>query len=158
MNLARLIVSVVLVMSLGIAGSVFTAPAIESWYAKLEKPFFTPPNWLFAPAWTLLYLLIGITLYICWINGFWKDRKLKFAFFLQLGLNFLWSPLFFGLQNPLLGLADIIALDLAVISTVILLYRHSKIAFLLMLPYLAWILFATLLNFFVVILNPVIGL
>uniref|UniRef100_A0A7C3RD74 Tryptophan-rich sensory protein n=2 Tax=Archaeoglobus fulgidus TaxID=2234 RepID=A0A7C3RD74_ARCFL len=117
-------------------------------------PFFTPPNWLFAPAWTVLYLLIGLVLYICWINGFWNNQKLKFAFFLQLALNFLWSPLFFGLQNPLLGLFDIITLDLAVIATVILLHRHSKLAFLLMLPYLAWILFATLLNFFIIILNP----
>jgi benzodiazapine receptor len=154
MKLVRLLISIVLVMSLGIAGSLFTAPAIGGWYETLKKPLFTPPNWLFAPAWTLLYVLIGITLYICWINGFWRDQKLKFAFFLQLGLNFLWSPLFFGLQNPLLGLVDIIALDLAVIATVGLLFRYSKAASLLMFPYLAWIMFATLLNFFVAILNP----
>lgn len=154
MNFFRLLVSIVVVMLLGIAGSLFTAPAIETWYATLNKPSFTPPNWLFAPAWTLLYFLIGLTLYLCWNNKFWSDQKLKFAFFLQLALNFLWSPLFFGLRSPILGLIDIIALDLAVIATITLLLKHSKIAFLLMFPYLVWILFASVLNYFVYILNP----
>lgn len=79
---------------------------------------------------------------------------LKFAFFLQLFLNLLWSPLFFGLRSPIFGLIDIVALDLAVMATIILLFKHSKIASLLMLPYLAWILFASALNFFIYILNP----
>lgn len=154
MNLFRLLVSVVAVMLLGVSGSLFTAPAIESWYAALNKPSFTPPNWLFASAWTLLYFLIGLTLYLCWNSKFWNDQMLKFAFFLQLFLNLLWSPLFFGLQSPIFGLIDIVALDLAVMATIILLFKHSKIASLLMLPYLAWILFASALNFFIYILNP----
>ncbi len=154
MDLIRLVLSIVFVMFLGIAGSIFTAPAIENWYYTLEKPFFTPPNWLFAPAWTVLYFLIGLTLYICWKNAFWNDKKLKIVFFLQLALNFLWSLLFFGLKSPLLGLIDVIALDLAVIATVILLFKYSRTASLLLIPYMAWIIFASLLNLFVYLLNP----
>lgn len=154
MNFLRLLTSIAVLMVLGIAGSFFTAQSLESWYVKLNKPFFTPPNWLFAPAWTTLYLLIGLTLYLCWENRFWDDKKLKFAFFLQLILNFLWSPLFFGLRSPILGLFDILALDIAVIATIFLLSKHSKTTTLLMLPYLAWILFASVLNLFVFLLNP----
>ncbi len=106
-KLTKLTLSILIVLLIGTAGSFFTSQPIANWYPTLEKPFFTPPNWLFGPAWTLLYTLIGITLFVCWENGFWGDSKLRNIFFLQLGLNFLWSPAFFGLQNPLAGLVDI---------------------------------------------------
>ncbi|MEM2031133.1 MAG: TspO/MBR family protein [Archaeoglobaceae archaeon] len=153
MNAVRLILSLAIVLIIGIAGSYFTSQSVKTWYPTLQKPFFTPPDWLFAPAWTTLYILIGLALYVCWQNSFWKNSRLRFYFFSQLALNFLWSPLFFGLQNPLLGLIDILALDIAVIATISLMLRHSKLATALMLPYLCWILFATALNLAVVILN-----
>lgn len=154
MNIVKLIVSIVIVLILGVSGSYFTMPNIEGWYAGLNKPWFTPPNWLFGPMWTTLYILIGIVLYICWENSFWNNKILMTVFIIQLALNFLWSPLFFGLKNPLLGLLDIIALDIAVIATIILLFSYSKTASILMLPYLAWILTASLLNLYIYILNP----
>ncbi|AAB89774.1 MULTISPECIES: TspO/MBR family protein [Archaeoglobus] len=152
MNILKLVASILAVLAIGFAGSFFTAQSVQTWYAGVEKPFFTPPNWLFGPAWTLLYFLIGIVLYIAWENGFWNDSRVKATFFTQLGLNFLWSILFFGLQNPLAGLVDIIALDIAVILTIVYIYHHSK-ASLLLLPYLGWILFASALNFAIYLLN-----
>ncbi len=153
MNLLRLVASVLLVLLIGVAGSYFTSQSVKTWYPQLQKPSFTPPDWLFAPAWTVLYLLVGLTLYVCWQNNFWNDSKLKFLFFLQLTLNFIWSPLFFGLQSLLLGSIDILLLDIAVIATLILISKHSRLATLLMIPYLFWILFATILNFAIFILN-----
>ncbi len=152
MNVLKLVVSILVVLAIGFAGSFFTAQSVQTWYAGVEKPFFTPPNWLFGPAWTLLYFLIGVVLYVAWENGFWNDSRVKVTFFTQLGLNFLWSPLFFGPQNPLLGLVDILALDFVVILTIVYIYRHSKAA-LLLLPYLGWILFASALNFAIYLLN-----
>lgn len=154
MNLLRLILSIALVLLIGLAGSYFTAQSVKTWYPELKKPFFTPPDWLFAPAWTTLYILIGLALYVCWQNSFWNDSKLKIFFFLQLALNFLWSPLFFALKSPLFGFIDVLALDFAVIATVALMLKHSKVATILMLPYLCWILFATVLNFAVLLMNP----
>ncbi|MFN3383867.1 MAG: TspO/MBR family protein [Archaeoglobaceae archaeon] len=154
MNPYRLVLSIAIVLAIGIAGSYFTSQSVKTWYPELQKPFFTPPDWLFAPAWTMLYILIGLVLYICWQNSFWKDSKLKLFFFLQLALNFLWSPLFFALQSPLLGFIDVLALDIAVIATIALMLKHSKIVTVLMIPYLCWILFASALNFAVLILNP----
>ncbi|MEM2271566.1 MAG: TspO/MBR family protein, partial [Archaeoglobaceae archaeon] len=82
MNAVRLILSLAIVLIIGIAGSYFTSQSVKTWYPTLQKPFFTPPDWLFAPAWTTLYILIGLALYVCWQNGFWKNSRLRFFFFL----------------------------------------------------------------------------
>lgn len=154
-NLPKLIISVVGCELVGILGTPFTIAAIPSWYVTLNKPAFAPPNWLFGPAWTTLYFLMGVAFYLIWKQG-WKKKKVKTAglFFLaQLGLNFLWSPVFFGLRSPVLGLTVIIALWIFIVMTMKKFLPLSKMAFYLLVPYLLWVSFATVLNAAIVILN-----
>ncbi len=139
----------------GVVGAIFTAPNIPTWYAALAKPAFTPPSWLFGPAWTLLYALMGAVAYLVYLrpeNGA-RSRGLR-AFFMQLGLNVLWSVVFFGMQSPGLGLAVIVLLWFCIAATMALFWRVSRRAAWLMLPYLLWVSFAAYLNFGVWILNP----
>lgn len=139
----------------GIAGTPFTLSAIPTWYVYLNKPFFAPPNWIFGPVWTLLYFLMAVSVYLVWKQG-WKRRKVKTAcnyFLLQLALNFLWTPVFFGMRSPVLGLAVIISMWIAVVATMRQFYPLSRPAFYLLIPYLLWVSFATALNAAIVILN-----
>jgi len=139
----------------GFLGSFFTRPAIDGWYAGLKKPVFNPPNWLFAPVWTVLFLLMGISLFLVWSQD-WsrKEVKVSLVFFtLQLLLNFFWSFIFFKLQSPLAALIEIIFLWLAILFTLLNFFQLSKLAGWLLLPYLLWVSFAGLLNFFIVRLN-----
>lgn len=145
MKTKRLIFSILICLLAGAIGSIFTANTIPTWYAGLVKPSFNPPNWIFMPVWTTLYILMGIALYYAW-----KARKI---FYVQLGLNMLWSILFFGLRNPLFALIDIILLWFAIFLTMLNFYKISKKAFYLMVPYLLWVSFAAALNLFIVTLN-----
>jgi translocator protein len=147
----ELIISILICQGVGLLGALFTAPAISSWYSTISKPWFTPPNWLFAPAWTLLYLLMAIALFIIWQKK--EKRRALTIFFIQLFLNFLWSMLFFGLKNPLLAFLDILLLVLTISLTVKIFYSKSKIAAFLLLPYLLWTIYASLLNLGIIILN-----
>ncbi len=137
-------------------GSLFTTSAIDTWYATLQKPFFNPPSWVFGPVWTLLYLLMGISLYIVWITKTDKKTKRKAItfFFIQLALNVLWSILFFGLKSPIAAFIGIIVLWLAILLTIKNFLQISKAAGWLLIAYLAWVSFATILNLSIVILNP----
>jgi len=154
-GIAKLIVSILVCQAAGLIGSVFTIANIPTWYAALEKPFFTPPNWVFAPAWTTLFLLMGIALFIVWNKGLnTKASKIAVSIFaVQLVLNILWSALFFGLQSPFLGFIEIILLWIAILLTIIAFARVSKSAALLLIPYILWVSFASLLNYSVWILN-----
>lgn len=138
----------------GIVGSVFTAPAIKTWYPTLIKPSFNPPNYLFGPVWTILFALMGIALYLVWQakKGKKKAEALK-IFWLQLGLNIAWSVLFFGLHSPLWAFIDILGLWLAIFVSIKKFMRLSPNAAYLLTPYLAWVSFAALLNFAIVRLN-----
>lgn len=141
---------------IGVFGSIFTVPAIDSWYKTLNRPFFTPPDWLFGPAWTLLYLLMGVSLFLVLEKGF-KDKKVKKAayfFLVQLFLNFIWSIIFFGFKSPLFALFEIVILWLFILITIISFSKISKTAAYLMIPYLLWVTFASALNLFIVVLNP----
>jgi translocator protein len=154
-DLPKLIVSVISCEFVGFLGTPFTSFAIPTWYATLNKPFFAPPNWIFGPVWTLLYFLMGLAFYLIWKQG-WQKKKVKDAglFFLaQLALNFIWSPIFFGLKAPLLGLIVIIAMWVLILITMRKFYPLSKLASYLLVPYLLWVSFATLLNAAIVILN-----
>jgi translocator protein len=154
-NAIRLVASVALCELVGGLGSVFTIPSIATWYAGLAKPAFSPPNWLFGPVWTLLYLLMGVALYLVWERGV-RKKGVPVAmgtFGVQLFLNFLWSVLFFGLHSPLYGLICIAFLFAAIVATAAMFFRISRAAGLLMVPYLAWVAFASLLNFYVFVLN-----
>jgi tryptophan-rich sensory protein len=126
-----------------------------TWYATLNKPWFTPPNYVFGPVWTVLYILMGIALYLVVSQG-WEKKPVKTAvllFALQLVANLVWSILFFGMQSPLAGLADIFLLLALIIATIVAFYRVSKPAAMLLVPYLAWVCIATCLNAGVVLLN-----
>ena len=108
----KLIVSILICQGAGVIGALFTSPTISTWYTTIQKPSFNPPNWIFAPAWTLLFLLMGISLYFVWSKG-WEDKKIKIAVFVfgvQLALNIFWSILFFSLQSPLYAFIEIIIL------------------------------------------------
>lgn len=154
-NLPKLITSIIGCQLVGIIGSVFTVSSIPTWYASLNKPWFAPPNWIFGPVWTTLYLMMGISFYLVWIQG-WKKQKVRtagFYFLAQLGLNFIWSPLFFGLQSPLIALVVIVALLVLIVLTMKQFYPLSKPAFYLLVPYLLWVSFATVLNAGIWVLN-----
>jgi benzodiazapine receptor len=154
-NWVKLLISVIGCELVGIAGTPFTMSAIPDWYVTLQKPFFAPPNWLFGPVWTMLYFLMGVSFFLIWKQG-WQKKKIRNAgviFLGQLALNFLWSPVFFGLRAPLLGLIVIVAMWVMILLTIVRFWPLSKTAALLLVPYLLWVSFATLLNGAIVVLN-----
>ncbi len=137
----------------GIVGAVFTAPSIPGWYATLARPNIAPPNWIFAPVWTTLFLLMGIAAFLVWRSGR-TGKKTAFALFaLQLALNALWSFVFFGLHNPGVALVEIVFLWLAILATIVAFARFSRGAAWLLAPYIAWVSFAAYLNYLLWILN-----
>jgi benzodiazapine receptor len=153
-NFKYLIVCLLLPFLAGYLGSAATYPSIPTWYQTLSKPSFNPPNWLFGPVWTLLYFLMGISLYLIVRNGVnQKNKKAVYIFVLQLVLNTLWSIVFFGLHAPLLALIVIIALWYFILKCIILFYPLNKKAAYLLIPYILWVSFASLLNLFIFLLN-----
>ena len=152
-SLERLAVSLAIPQLAGLVGSIFTAPNISAWYSGLEKPWFVPPNWLFAPAWTTLFVLMGLALFIVWEKGGKQSGMACRIFGVQLVLNVLWSILFFGLRSPLLGLAEIIALWAAIAWSIRVFYGIDRRAGYLLVPYIAWVTFAAVLNMWIVLLN-----
>jgi len=148
----KLIVSVVVCLLAGAVGSLFTSSSVSTWYATLAKPSFNPPSWLFGPVWTVLYILMGIALYLAWTKR--KEANGEIAVFTaQLALNMLWSALFFGLRNPSWALIEIIILWVMILVTMMKFYAIEKKAGYLLVPYLLWVSFATVLNVAIVILN-----
>jgi len=137
-NFLKLFTSIMICLGVGFLGSMATAPKIQSWYSTLEKPFFSPPNWLFGPVWTILYLLMGVSLYIVWMKKKKLTDKVFNWFWIQLFLNSLWSWVFFGWENPGLALLVIMTLWWAIVK--------MRKNFKFQLPYLGWVSFATLLN------------
>ena len=144
--------SVVVCEAAGIVGSVFTVSAIPDWYATLQKPWFTPPNWLFAPVWLTLYFLMGATLYLLWGKRPHSGAALA-AFAVQLVLNVAWSAVFFGAHELFYGFVVIAALWTAILVTVALSFRVSRSAAALLIPYILWVTIASALNYFVWVLN-----
>lgn len=153
----KLILSIAVCQLVAAAGSVVTIPAISTWYTTLHKPNFNPPDWVFGPVWTILFLLMGISAYLVWNKGLKQEgvKMALLAFLIQLGLNFLWSFIFFGLHSPLLAFFEIIILWLAILMTILQFAKTSKLASYLLIPYILWVTYASLLNFFIVLLNPV---
>ncbi|KKP37880.1 hypothetical protein A2483_04965 [Candidatus Peregrinibacteria bacterium RIFOXYC2_FULL_33_13] len=156
----------------GIIGSIFTIPNINDWYNLLSKPAFTPPSWLFGPAWIVLYLLMGFALYLIIVTDIKKnffdriidfvlrikddDKSAAYSFFaIQLILNSLWSILFFGLHNPLYALIEIVFLWLAIFMTIYYFSKHNILAASLLIPYIVWVSFAVYLNAGIYFLNRI---
>jgi len=154
-NIGKLIFSIIIAHSAGIVGSLFTMSAISTWYESLIKPAFNPPNWIFGPVWLLLYTLMGIALYFIWQKGLNnKQVRFTFIFFItHLIFNALWSIVFFGLQNILLALIVILVLWTMILALILLSWKIDKRASYLLIPYLLWVSFATLLNFSILQLN-----
>lgn len=135
-------------------GSLFTVPAIAGWYATLNKPAWNPPNWIFGPVWSTLYLLMAIAAWLVWREWGFKAAGLALTLFaLQLCLNALWSYLFFGLHNPALAFIEIILLWLAILATVCAFLKLNTLASVLLLPYILWVTFAAFLNYTIWKLN-----
>lgn len=138
----------------GISGF-FTTGAVDTWYPSLVKPDWNPPSWLFGPVWTILYALMGVAAFLIYREGLEK-KEVKIAlgiFSVQLGLNFLWSILFFNYKNLFASFVEIVVLWVAILATIISFYRISRPAALIMIPYLLWVSFATILNYTILVLN-----
>lgn len=140
----KLIISILIAQSFGIIGSIATYPSIPTWYASLNKSPLVPPNWLFAPMWITLFTLMGIAFYFIW--GKKSNCTAKTLYFTQLGMNSLWSIIFFGLRSLIFGAIEIIFLWFFILATLIEFKAIDKKAGYLLLPYLAWVTAATLLN------------
>ncbi len=153
--MVQLVVAVVICELAGAVGSIFTVPAISGWYAGLIKPALNPPNWIFGPVWTTLYLLMGIAAFLVWQKGFERTevRTALIIFGVQLLLNMAWSAIFFGAHNPAGAFADIVLLWLAILATILTFYKISPVAAYLLLPYILWVSFAGYLNYAVWTLN-----
>ncbi|HMK07257.1 MAG TPA: TspO/MBR family protein [Flavobacterium sp.] len=145
----RILTVVVTCLAVGYFTGLLTKSSIETWYPTLIKPSFNPPNWVFAPVWSTLFMMMGIAAGLVW-NRIEHDKDavqaaLKF-FIIQLALNALWSILFFGLRNPLLAFAEIIVLWLMIYETYLKFSKINKVAGYLFIPYLLWVTFAMVLN------------
>ncbi|MFX0096975.1 MAG: TspO/MBR family protein [Candidatus Hodarchaeota archaeon] len=149
-------VSIISSLLIGFAGNIFNFESLETWYPTLIKPDWTPPNWIFAPVWSTLFILMGISTFLVWREGFDK-RNVKIAlgvYVIQFALNLMWSWAFFGLQSPLFGFIIIVVLWIAIFVNIVVYARVSKVAAAILIPYIVWVTIASLLNFSVYVLNP----
>lgn len=154
-NILKFIVSLGIPQLAGAIGSIFTISSIPVWYEALNRPELAPPNWVFGPVWTTLFLLMGIAVFLVLKKGSEK-KGVKIAlgvFAVQLVLNTLWSYIFFGLQSPGGAFIEIIFLWIAILANIIVFYRISKLAAYLLIPYIAWVSFAGYLNYMIWVLN-----
>jgi translocator protein len=154
-NSLKFVVSILVCLLAGGLGTIFTISSIPTWYTHLNKPFFSPPNFIFAPVWTTLYILMGISLFLIWNRGT-KNKKIRSAinlFIIQLVLNAIWTPIFFGAHATLLAFVVIVAMWIYILKTILSFAKINKLASYLLYPYLAWVSFASILNFSVWVLN-----
>ena len=146
-TILKLIVSLALPLGVGAIAGTFTSAAIQDWYVTLNRPSFNPPNWLFAPVWTTLYLIMGISLFLVWRCPPDKQRnRALLAFAVQLILNFGWSFFFFYFKTIGFALVEIIILWCSIVVMIILFHRKKPVAAYINIPYLLWVSFATVLN------------
>ncbi|MEO7446434.1 MAG: TspO/MBR family protein [Ferruginibacter sp.] len=149
-----LALAILIPVAIGAVSGLFTTEAIGGWYRTIVKPSFNPPNWIFGPVWTLLYILMGIASWLVWKQGKNKDVKPALTLYaIQLILNFSWSFIFFYLEQPGWAFAEIIVLWVMILLTIFAFSKHSKTAAWLMVPYISWVSFASLLNFSIWHLN-----
>jgi len=155
-KILRISLVVMTCLVIGYLSGMITRDGIATWYPTLVKPVFNPPNWIFAPVWTVLYIMMGFAGGIVWSKLELDEENVKNAFkffMIQLGLNALWSFIFFYLHNPFLALIEIILLLLMIFETYTKFKKIDKIAGYLFIPYLAWVSFAMILNFSIWYLN-----
>lgn len=154
MKFIPVIVSIAIAQAAGIIGSVFTASSVRTWFETLAKPAWNPPSWLFGPVWITLYTLMGIAAYLVLQQRDVPGAKMAlWVYGVHLVFNALWSILFFGLKNPGLAFAEIIVLLILIVVTTVLFWKINPAAGALMIPYIAWVSFATFLNYTIWQLN-----
>ncbi|MEO8239716.1 MAG: TspO/MBR family protein [Flavobacterium sp.] len=148
-KITRIAVAVIVCLTVGYSSSTVTKTGVEIWYPTIIKPAFNPPNWIFMPVWTLLFVLMGIAAGLVWDKIKEQNAEVKKAlgfFLIQLALNVIWSYLFFGLKNPMLALIEIALLWLMIYETYLKFIKINKIAGYLLIPYMVWVGFAAILN------------
>jgi len=148
-------VAIVIANAAGLIGAIATSSAVTQWYPTITRPSFAPPNWIFGPVWTLLFIMMGIASYLVWRKGTYnKNVSVALKLYgLQLVLNVAWSVIFFGLRNPGWAFVEIIALWLSIAATIVYFGRVSKTAAYLLVPYIAWVSFAAILNYTIWAIN-----
>lgn len=151
----KLLLSTAIPLSVGVVAGLFTATGVNGWYRTIEKPGWNPPDGVFAPVWTALYILMGLALYLVWRQDAPAEMRRRAIVFwaIQLVLNGLWSFLFFNVHNVGLALVEIGILWLAILITIFLFARISKAAAWLLVPYISWVTFATILTYAIWQLN-----
>jgi benzodiazapine receptor len=154
MKWTRLVIAILICQMAGIIGSLATFSEITDWYLKIQRPSFTPPNWLFGPVWLTLYTLMGISLFWIWEKGLKENKKAIYIFGAQLFLNALWSFLFFGFHFLFYSLIEIIIMWITIALNIFSFFKISRKAGLILIPYIAWVSIALTLNYYVWILNP----
>ncbi|MDO8576853.1 MAG: TspO/MBR family protein [Candidatus Daviesbacteria bacterium] len=152
LKFSKLLLFIAICEGAGLIGSAFTFSAIPGWYVTLNKPAFNPPNNIFGPVWTMLYLLMGISVYLIWVSGK-KSREVLRLFWIHLFFNVTWSIMFFGFKSPILGLINILTLWVLIVVVIYKFWKINRTAGLLLLPYLGWVSFATFLNYNIWLLN-----
>ena len=156
-DIVALVLFVALCLGIGALGASVTATSVDTWYAGLVKPSFNPPDQVFGPVWTVLYILMGVAAWRVWRSADWDTTRGPLTLFaLQLAINLGWTVVFFGLQKIASAVATIVVLDVAVLVTMLAFRAVDQVAALLMLPYVAWVAFATLLNVAIWRLNPAV--
>lgn len=150
----KLLLCVTLCIGIGWLGGIITEQSVKTWYPTLIKPSWNPPNWVFPIVWTILYTMMGISLWLIIETHSYYKTPAYIAFGIQLFLNFIWSWLFFYLHSPLQAFLDIILLWVAIVVTIRLFWQHSHLAAYLLVPYLFWVTYAISLNLFILIHNP----
>ena len=146
-NIVKLLISIILPLSIGAIAGIFTAKSIPEWYATLNPPSFNPPNWIFGPVWTTLYLIMGISFFLIWKLESGKERNQAIVIFgVQLLLNFGWSFFFFYFNMIGLALIEILLLWITIVLMLTRFYKLKPLAAYLNIPYLLWVSFATVLN------------
>ena len=152
-NAVKLLIALAVPLLIGFFGSFFTVSEIGSWYQTIRKPSWNPPNWIFGPVWTTLYVLMGISLFLIWRSSASHKRIAIILFAIQLILNFFWSFIFFKQHQIGFAFAEILALWLMIILTILAFGRINKLAAWLLVPYISWVSFAVILNFAIWQLN-----
>ena len=151
----KLFISILIPLLVGAISGYFTSSGVNGWFAVANKPWFNPPNWIFAPVWTTLYILMGIALFLVWRSNAEKNIKQAaiMLFAVQLTLNFFWSIIFFKLQQPGWAFAEIIFMWLMILLTILWFGKISPAAAWLLVPYISWVSFAAILNYSIWHLN-----
>jgi len=148
-KITKIVIALIICLMVGYSASIVTRPSVETWYPTIIKPSFNPPNWIFMPVWTLLYILMAVAAGLVWDKIKEQNQEVKVAlgfFLIQLTLNAIWSYIFFGLKNPMLALIEIALLWLMIYETYLKFTKINKTAGYLLIPYMAWVAFAGILN------------